>query len=169
MAINMRLDNLKCVNTNIDIDEYLKYCNEVKRTMPNPDWLGDFTKEDLIYLLNNGTKIWMFYHTNEFVCSMMTIPSTEESLNSLTLTNYKPTEVIDYGPMFVHPKYRGNNLQYQMLKYLDNYYKDNTTYAVVTIHPNNTYSINNIIKDDFTLLTSKVFTRGLRNVYIKKL
>ena len=164
----MRLEDLKCVDTNINLDEYLKYQQEVKRTMNHPDWLGDFTKEDLKSLLATGSKIWLFYHNQEFVCSMMTIPSTKESLKSLTLTNYNYKEVIDYGPMFVHPKYRGNGLQYQMLQYLDNYYKDTMSYAVVTIHPDNIYSINNILKDNFMLITTKVFTRGLRNVYVKK-
>ncbi len=165
----MSLEELKCVNTNINLDEYLKYQNEVKRTMANPDWLGDFTKEDLEYLLATGSKIWLFYHNQEFVCSMMAIPSTKDSLNSLTLTEYNPHEVIDYGPMFVNPKYRGHGFQYQMLEYLDNYYKDTKLYAAVTIHPDNTYSINNILKANFMLITTKVFTRGLRNVYLKKL
>ena len=42
-------------------------------------------------------------------------------------------------------------------------------YAVGTIHPDNSYSINNLVKDDFKLIGTKEFKRGLRNIYIKKL
>ncbi len=165
----MRLDNLKCVHTNIDIDEYLKIREEIKSTMSNPTWLGDFTKKDIIALLNNNSKIWMFYNNDEFVCSMMSMPSDKNSLESFELNNLNYEEVIDYGPMFVSPKYRGQGLQYQMLNYLDEYYKDQMSYAIITIHPKNIYSINNIFKDKFKLINTKTFTRGLRNIYLKKL
>ena len=62
-----------------------------------------------------------------------------------------------------------NRLQYQMLKELDNYcIKLGYKYAVRTIHPNNMYSINNLLKDDFELVGTKEFTRGIRNIYLKK-
>ena len=78
--------------------------------------------------------------------------------------------VVDYGPMFVNPKYVGNKLQYQMLKEIDKYslslgYK----YAAGTIHPENIYSINNLLKDNFELTGTKEFTRGIRKIYLKKL
>ena len=41
-------------------------------------------------------------------------------------------------------------------------------YAVGTIHPDNSYSIINLLKYDFELVGTKKFTRGIRNIYIKK-
>lgn len=35
-------------------------------------------QKDLEKLLNSGTKIWIYYLDNNFVCSMMTIPSSEK-------------------------------------------------------------------------------------------
>ena len=165
----MKLDNLKCINDNIDLDKYIEYREDVKRNMQHPEWLGDFTKEDLIMLLSCGTKIWLYYLDNDFVCSMMSIPSTEEDMIKFDLNlDYK--EVIDYGPMFVNPKYVGNNLQYQMLKYLDEYVKSKGyKTAIGTIHPDNIYSINNLIKDGFVLTGKRSFKRGPRNIYVKKL
>lgn len=80
------------------------------------------------------------------------------------------TKVVDYGPMFVNPKYQGNGLQYQMLEYLNKYAHDlGYEYAIVTIHPDNIYSINNILKVGFILNGSKEFTRGARNIYMRSL
>ena len=165
----MHLKNLRCVNKNIDIDEYIKYRELVKLNMEHPDWLGDFSKEDLIYLLNNNSIIWDYYLGDEFVCSMMLIPSTEKDLKKFEIDlDYK--DVVDYGPMFVNPKYVGNGLQYQMLKKLDEYSTQlGYRYAAGTIHPDNFYSINNLVKDGFELIGTKEFTRGTRNIYLKKL
>jgi L-amino acid N-acyltransferase YncA len=71
--------------------------------------------------------------------------------------------------MMVNYKYIGNGLQYQMLEVLDNYFTDNNLkYALGTIHPENSYSINNALKSGYEFSSCKVFPRGIRNVYIKK-
>ena len=165
----MKLEELKCVDNNINLDRYIEYREEVKSNMQYPEWLGDFTKEDLKELLSSGTKIWIYYLDNDFVCSMMSIPSSEKDMIKFGL-DFDYREVIDYGPMFVNPKYVGNNLQYQMLKYLDGYVKSKGyRTAIGTIHPNNIYSINNLIKDGFVLTGKRDFKRGPRNIYVKKL
>lgn len=164
----MNLEDLKCISENINLEEYIEFREMVKENMEHPEWLGDFTKEDLFYMLDNNSKIWIYYLNNNPVCSMMLIPSTEKSLKKFEIDlNYK--EVVDYGPMFVNPKYVGNGLQYKMLKELDTFcinlgYK----YAAGTIHPDNIYSINNLLKDKFELIGMKEFSRGIRNIYLKK-
>lgn len=164
----MILQELKCINKNIDIDEYIEFREMVKQNMEHPEWLGDFSKEDLIKMQNDNSIIWVYYLDNDPVSSMMLIPSTEKTLNKFEIDlDYK--EVVDYGPMFVNPKYVGNGLQYQMLKELDNHcIKLGYKYAVGTIHPDNIYSITNLLKDDFKLIGTKEFTRGIRNIYLKK-
>lgn len=163
----MKLDDLKCVNDNIDLDEYVNFRELVKQNMEYPEWLGDFSKNDLVNMLKNGSKIWMFYNDNEPVASMMLIPSDEDALRKFGLNlNYR--EVVDYGPMFVNPKYVGNKLQYQMLQKIDKYSKSlGYKYAVGTIHPDNKYSINNLLKAGFELKGTRI-KRGVRNIYLKE-
>ena len=165
----MKLKELYCINDNINLEEYIIFREKVKEKMEHPEWLGDFSKEDLKDLLNNNSKIWIYYLSNEPVCSMMLIPSTQKTLAKFEI-NLDYNEVVDYGPMFVNFKYIGNKLQYQMLKEIDEYcinlgYK----YAVGTIHPDNFYSINNLLKDDFKYINKIVLKRGPRNIYLKKL
>lgn len=164
----MVLQELKCINKNVNIDEYIEFREKVKQNMEHPEWLGNFSKEDLTKMQSENSIIWIYYLNEEPVCSMMLIPSTEKALNKFDIDlDYK--EVIDYGPMFVNPKFVGNGLQYQMLKELDNYcFNLGYKYAVGTIHPNNIYSINNLLKDDFKLVGTKEFTRGIRNIYLKR-
>lgn len=153
----------------INIDQYIKFREQVKEKMNDPEWLGDFTKEDIELLLQENSKIWIYYSKEIPICSMMIIPATKKSLKKFEL-NYKEQEVIDYGPMFVNPNYIGNNLQYQMLRELDEISrKKGYRYAVVTVHPDNMYSIRNLEKDKFKLINTKNFERGTRNIYLKEL
>ena len=165
----MNLNDFRCIDSNIDVIKYINFREMVKKNMNNPDWLGDFSKEDLIYLLNNGAKIWVYYSNDEPVCSMMSIPSSNKSVNKMGLKlDYK--KAIDYGPMFVNPKFVGNKLQYKMLQEIDKYSKNKGySYAITTIHPDNIYSINNVVKDGFEFSSQREFSRGLRNIYFKKL
>ena len=165
----MELKELKCISDNIDIDEYIKFRELVKENMKYPEWLGDFTKEDLIYMLNNGSKIWIYYLNNVPVCSMMIIPSDDKMIDLCNLRLYKEV-LIDYGPMMVNPKYVGNGLQYKMLQVLNDYcIKKGYKYVLGTIHPDNIFSIRNLEKDKFKMVVRKEFKRGLRNVYYKEL
>lgn len=163
----MNLKNLKCINENINLDEYISFREYIKKHMEHPEWLGDFTKEDLEFMLKNNSKIWIYRFNDEIVCSMMFIPATEKALHKFEVgQNYE--EVADYGPMMVNPKYVGNGLQLKMLKELDNYSINNgCKYVIATIHPDNIYSINNLLKDNFKLINQKEFKRGLRNIYQK--
>ena len=165
----MKLNELKLINKNINLDKYIEFREYIKENMICSDWLGSISKEDLIYMLNNDSKIWIYYLDEEPVCSMMLIPSDEKLLSKVEI-NLNCRDVVDYGPMFVNPKYVGNNLQYQMLKVLDEYCINNKyKYAISTVHPDNIYSINNLLANDFIYFTQKEFKRGLRNIYIKTL
>ena len=100
----MKLEDLRVECENIDLDKYISYREDIKKNMEHPDWLGDFVESDLEYLLNNGSKIWIFYNGEEYVSSMMLIPSDEKSINKFGLNlDYK--DVVDYGPIFVNPNY----------------------------------------------------------------
>lgn len=163
----LKISDLTVKESNINIDEYIKFREFVKSKMEYPKWLGDFSREDLFFMLNHNSKIWIYYLENEPICSMMLIPSDEKPINDFGLKlDYR--KVVDYGPMFVNPKYVGNGLQYQMLKELDNFCINNGyKYAISTVHPDNTYSINNLLKDDFIISGQKSFRRGIRNIYLK--
>ena len=165
----MKLEELTCISEDIDIDKYINFREQVKQNMVNPEWLGDFSKEDLINMLENKSKIWIYYLDNEPICSMMLITVEENTLLNFGL-DLDPQEVVSYGPMFVNFQFIGNGLQSQMLKKLDDYcinlgYK----YVITTVHPDNSYSIENIVKSNFELRDTKEFKRGIRNIYFKKL
>lgn len=164
----MKLDELEEI-TEIDIKDYIDFRENVKSNMEHPEWLGDFTIDEIKEgLESKSMKIWVYKSNNENVCSMMLLKSSEKSLQKLEL-NLEAAEVVDYGPMFVNLKFVGNGLQYQMLKRLDQFCQSKGyKYAASTVHQDNVFSIKNIEKDNFILQSVKEFKRGLRNIYLKK-
>lgn len=80
----MKLEELKCISgKSIDIDKYIEFREQVKKHMKYPEWLGDFSKKDLINMVENKAKIWLYYLNNEPVCSIMLIPADEKALFKL--------------------------------------------------------------------------------------
>ncbi len=165
----MKLEDLKCIDHDIDIDAYISFREDVKSKMEHPEWLGNFTYEEIDAMLKDNSKIWVYYDGDIPVCSMFFIPATEKSCNKFNIDkDYR--KVGDYGPMFVNFDYLGNGFQLQMLKVEDKYAKDNGfNYASSTIHPDNTFSIVNFLKDDFVQIGFREFSRGPRNIYFKEL
>lgn len=163
------LNSLVCISDNIKVSEYINCRDKILEDMLNSEWLGDMTKEDIEYLLKNNSRIWMWYHKKNFVSSMMMIPASENDIKELGL-EYNYLDVVEYGPMMVNPKYRGNNLQLQMLEEMEKYCRGvGFKKAICTIHPDNDASIKSVVKNGFRLIGKKKFNRGLRNIYVKEL
>ena len=162
----MKLDDLEC-RENIDIDEYYDYFLKTKNEMEKPDWLGDLKKDDFKYLISNGSKSWNFFYKGNFVCSYMYIVATQKGIKHLGL-NYDEKECADCGPMFVKKEYRGNGLQFQMLKELEKYCIQNGfKYILTTANPDNIYSSNNMLKAGYKKVGFKLLERGPRNIYVR--
>ena len=47
------LKKFQCVCDNVDLDDYLKLYKYVRNNMKYPEWLGTFSKEEIIDILNS--------------------------------------------------------------------------------------------------------------------
>lgn len=165
----MKLLDLKCISENVDIDEYLEFYKRIRTSMEFPEWLGNFTKEKILNILNQGGKIWVYYYLNEIVCSFMYIQA-DENATELFNINIDANFVGECGPILVSPKYRGNGLQNQMLSILQKYCINKQLKLILTtIHPDNIYCINNFTKHNYKFIKQVLLNRGKRNLYIKEL
>ena len=96
------LKNLKCTEKNVNLKDYLSLYKYVRDNMEHPEWLGTFTENEIIDILNNKGKIWLYYDKNKLVCSMFYIPVKEKTLIKYNIQyNYK--YVGSLGPIMVSP------------------------------------------------------------------
>lgn len=153
-----------------DIDDYIRFVDNVKSSMSHKEWLGDFEKEDYKYLLSNGSMIYIWKYNNEIVASGMLIPATQKDLVKFNLKELDVEIVMDFGPEMVAQDYRGNGLQKDILLYLLNICKNTGyKYAITTIHPENIYSISNVEKVGFKINGEVTLKRGQRLILVKKI
>lgn len=165
----MKLSDLKLITENIDIDAYLNFYTVVRKNMEHPEWLGTFTKEEIIDILNDNGKIFIYYKENEIVCSFMYMPVTDKVLKKHSI-NLDEKLVGACGPIMVNPKYVGNKLQAQMLDVLDNYcLAQNNNYVFTKFSPENVYSKNNFIKNGYNYIETYTSSAGdKKDIYLKK-
>lgn len=104
------INKLKCVSDNVNLDDYLYLYKYVRDNMEHPEWLGTFTREEIIDILNNGGKIWLYYDNDNLVCSMFYIPIKTKTLIKHNVS-YSESEVGSLGPIVVSPDYVGKGYQ----------------------------------------------------------
>lgn len=151
------------------LNEYLDLVSLVKSNMEHPEWLGDFSKEDYLELIKNGSHIYGWFYNNELIAAGVLIPSTKHNLDKFFSSELNYEEVVDFGPQMVHIKYIGNHLQSQIIDYLEiKSLELGYKYALSTIHPDNIYSIKNLINSNFKDIGFIELKRGPRKIYRKK-
>lgn len=169
MKINMDDIDIKKIQES-EIDQYLNLFNVVKENMTNPEWLGDFSKKDYIGLMNNNSHIYAWMYNSEMIAAGILIPATKKDLDKFFSRDLFYQKVVDFGPQIVHPKYIGNGLQNQIIEFLERRALElGYKYALGTIHPDNIYSIKNIINKGFEEIGYLELRRGPRKVYRKEL
>ena len=163
----MRLSDLKEVSDNVNLDDYLSLYSIVRDNMEHPEWLGTFTKDEVIDILNNGGKIWLYYDGDIPVCSVFYIPVKNKTLRKHNVS-YDEKDTGSLGPIMVRSEYVGNGLQKDMMKVLNNYVKSiGISHMFTKAHSDNIYSINNILKDGYRVVHQYESDRGPTTAFIK--
>ena len=163
------IENLKCVNENVNLDDYLKLYKYVRDNMEHPEWLGTFSRDEIIEILNGGGKIWLYYDNSNLVCSMFYIPSSKKSLVKHNV-NYNEELVGSLGPIMVSPDYVGHGYQIKMMNILDEYCRSiNKKYIFTKVCSDNLYSLNNMLKDNYKVVDEYESERGMDTALIKEI
>lgn len=148
----MKLTDLKEVSDNVNLDEYLDLYKYVRDNMEHPEWLGTFTKDEIIDILKIGGKIWMYYDKDIPVCSVFYIPASNKSLRKHNI-EYDEEITGSLGPVMVRKEYVGNGLQLAMHDVVNKYVKFiGKTHMFTKAHSDNIYSIKNILKDGYKVI-----------------
>lgn len=165
----MNLTDLKCVNENVNIDDYLKLYKYVLDNMEHPEWLGTFTKEEITNFLSGEGKIWLYYSGNNMVCSMFYLPVYNKTLIKHNI-EYDEKLTGSLGPIMVSPDYVGNGLQMQMMQVFNEYCKQiNKKYIFTKVHSDNIYCLKNVLKDGYIKTDEYENERGMNTSFIKEL
>lgn len=163
----MKLNDLKEISDNVNLDEYLSLYNYVRDNMVHPEWLGTFTLDEIKNILSIGGKIWMYYDKDIPVCSVFYIPTSNKSLKKHNV-EYDESITGSLGPIMVRKEYVGNGLQSAMQKVLNEYAKSiGKIHMFTKAHSDNIYSIRNILKDGYKVIDEYENERGKMTAFVK--
>lgn len=165
----MNFIKLKCVNQNVDLNDYLKLYTYVKENMQHPEWLGTFSMNEIKDILLHGGKIWLYYDNDRLACSMFYIPSNQKTLNKRNI-NALEKETASLGPIMVSPDYVGNGFMLKMLETFNEYCDIiGSKYIFTKAHSDNLFSINNLYKNGYELKDEYENERGRMSAFLKEL
>jgi GNAT superfamily N-acetyltransferase len=165
----MNFEELNCVSENVNLDDYLYLYKYVRDNMEHPEWLGTFEYDEIVDILANGGKIWLYYDNDNLVCSVFYIPPTNKALNKHNV-NYDASITGSLGPIMVSPDYVGHGYQMKMMKIFNDYVKSlGKKYIFTKVHSDNIYSMRNILKDGYIKVDEYVNERGPMTALLKTL
>lgn len=167
----IKVDKKKIVRIEIDedsIDDYIGYYNLIKKEMKHPEYLMNPSKKYLLNMLKRNSHIYVYFYKKLIIASGMIMPCDKEAIKKTGLDiDYR--DVIEYGPQFVHPEYRGNHLQSYMIDDLRYVAKDlGFKYAIGVVNEKNDYSKNNA--EYWGKLVKTIYINGEKNnIYFNEL
>ena len=167
MKINTK-EELKVIVIEKDsLDLYIDFIELIKKTLERQEFLGEFSRTELMDILDNEGYIFMYKYRNILVACSMIIPAGEHDLEEFGIED-DYHKVMEIGPQAVFNDLRGNGIQDFMIKEMEKMAKSlGYEHIITSAHPENTYSINNFKKNNYKKIGQKTYTRGLRNIYYK--
>ena len=151
---------------NKELDILMNFQKEIIDNMSNKEWFVPLTEEEFLTPINGKDNAYFFKFNDEIIGLLVLTCDIPDVLEEYQLPN-KNYMLID--SIMVKDEYRGYGLQRQMLRFAyERALKLGMDGLVATIHPDNKYSLDNFIKEEYELLHVLTIHGGTRNIMIKK-
>lgn len=157
-----------------DVDEIYNLIETIYNGMEHKEWYSYTKKKERYNLFINDGYCYVACYKDKIIGYFLTYILREDGTDFYKLVtehygnNENIIEVINYG---ILPDYRGLGLQEKMLMQLENDVKGTEgKHFVVTIHPDNKYSLNNMIKRGYNIIITTKLYGGLdRHILTKNI
>lgn len=135
-----------------DLDKILKFQKNIIDAMPNKEFFTPLTEHEFVYPIENNGLVYLLYYDNTLIgLFVLTINPEDDILDEYQLDNSLDVAIFD--SVMIDDKYRGNGLQLQGMKLINKgAAKLGVKRIVATIHPNNRYSLDNFLKDEYKII-----------------
>lgn len=149
------------------INEVLNFQKEIIDNMNRKDFFCPLTKEEFLTPIKKQDNVYFLKYNNEIIGLFVATCNIPDVLKEYQL---KSNNVMLIDSIMIKEKYRGNKLQIKILNYLYNRAKElKLDGLVATIHPENTYSLNNFINNGYKIINTLHIHGGIRNIVFKKI
>lgn len=136
-----------------DVDGYIRLLHDVKNAMESVEWFYVDPDEKTWELARNGSlKFWLAEENDRIAGAFSIIDPGMDAFNlgrDLDLEDALLEKVIHMDTAAVHPDYRGLGLQRRLMQTAERELAGHI--LLCTVHPDNRYSLQNVLKQGYTI------------------
>ena len=150
MEIQIRKGNLQ------DTEAFLRLLREAKEAMTNPEWFFLDPPEEVRAFLKAGVmELWVAMDGDRMAGVFDILHPGLDAYNygyDLGLSEDELLRVVQMDTAAVHPDYRGRGLQKKLMETAEaEIRKEPRRILLCTVHPDNIFSLNNVLKQGYTV------------------
>ena len=136
-----------------EVNKYLAFLHEVKAVMEQDEWFFLDPDEEVYEMMEQDAMgIWLAEDAGRIAAVFCVVYPGTQSFNlgyDLDFSDEDLLRVVHMDTAAVHPDYRGQRLQHRMMLHAEQELAGKT--LLCTIHPDNCYSLNNVLKQGYTI------------------
>ena len=136
-----------------EVDKYIEFLHEVKAMMEQDEWFYLDPDEEIYEMMEQDAMgIWLAEDGVRIAAVFCVVYPGLRSLNlgyDLAFSEENLKRVVHMDTAAVHPDYRGQGLQHRMMLHAEQ--ELGGKILLCTIHPDNRYSLNNVLKQGYTV------------------
>lgn len=139
-----------------DTEKFIKLLQDVRDAMPHKEWFYLDPPEEVREMMADGTmQLWVAMDGNRMAGAFdILIPGTQEFNYGYDLDFGEEAllRVINMDTAAVHPDYRGQGLQRQLMQTAEKEIsKMGSRILLCTVHPGNSFSLKNVLEQGYTI------------------
>lgn len=155
-----------------DTEQFIRLLQETKAAMTNQDWFFLDPAEEIREMMEKGSmELWVAMDGDRVAGAFDLIRPGLESYNygyDLDFTESDLLRVVQMDTAAVHPDYRGMGLQKRLMETAEREIrKESGRILLCTIHPDNIYSLNNVLKQGYSI-EKKLPKYGSVRLFLRK-
>ena len=136
-----------------EVYKYLEFLHEVKAMMEQDEWFFLDPDEEVYELMDQDAMgIWLAEENERIAAVFCVVYPGDREFNlgyDLGFTEGELSRVVHMDTAAVHPDYRGHGLQHRMMLHAER--ELDGRILMCTIHPDNRYSLNNVLKQGYSI------------------
>ena len=157
-----------------DTEPFLALLRQVREAMPRKEWFYLDAPEDVREMLRNGVmKLWLAMDGSRIAGAFDYLLPGLEPYNygyELNLPEENLRQVVNMDTVAVHPDYRGMGLQRKLIGTAeDSLRREGNRILLCTVHPDNVYSLRNMLALGYGIQTRKTMYGSVRLILRKDL
>ena len=160
-------DNVNVIIADFNkLEEIIYFQDNVLKDISDKNFFKPLTKLEFSDAIING-KIYLLYYNNRLIgLGVLNSKPRLEVIDEYQLVDINSVGILD--SVMIDKDFRGSKLQKQLINYMEADIKKCRLRAVVaTVHPNNIWSLNNLLSCNFKIINKIIIHGGDRYILIK--